>query len=61
MTTCPCGIAKIDCDYHKPEFEPISDGSVIYSRYDEVNKIWNRVHWTAAIETDHCEYTLTPA
>lgn len=22
MTTCPCGIARVDCEYHRPEPEP---------------------------------------
>lgn len=25
MNTCPCGIARVDCEYHRPEPEPTHD------------------------------------
>lgn len=25
MNTCPCGIARVDCEYHRPEPEPAHD------------------------------------
>ncbi len=25
MSTCPCGIARVDCEYHRPEPEPVHD------------------------------------
>lgn len=60
IVICPCGIARVDCDYHKPQFAPISDGSVIYFRYDSTSKAWKCIPWESAAEYDSVEYLFTP-
>lgn len=57
---CACGIAAVDCDYHKPQFTPISDGSVIYFRYDSTTKSWKRIPWESATNSDYVEDLLLP-
>lgn len=60
IAICPCGIASEDCDYHKPEFTPISDGSVVYFRYDPTAKAWKVIPWESATAGDNVEYLFTP-